>query len=293
MIYDISHVTTYAYETPSASARCVIRLWPREDAEQRVARAAIDVSPAPTRSREGVDFFGNRVTQAQIATAHTKLRIALRARVEVRRAAAPAPGLTPAWELARQAAAAAQSLAAMSPVHFLFPSRLVTAHEDVTAYAARSFAAGRPVFEGAIELMKRLRDDFDYDPDATQVSTPLAQAFERRRGVCQDFAHIMIAGLRGLGLPAAYVSGYLRTIPAPGKPRLEGADASHAWVSVWCGPEFGWMQLDPTNALVVANDHIVIAIGRDYADVSPIDGVILGSSRQNLDVSVDVKAIES
>jgi transglutaminase-like putative cysteine protease len=136
--------------------------------------------------------------------------------------------------------------------------------------------------------MTRIKSDFRYDPTATAVSTPLTEAFTKRGGVCQDFAHIMIAGLRGLGIPARYVSGYIRTIPPPGKPRLEGADASHAWVSVWCGVEFGWLDLDPTNGIHVGNDHIVVAIGRDYADVSPIDGMIHGSGGQKLVVTVDV-----
>jgi transglutaminase-like putative cysteine protease len=144
------------------------------------------------------------------------------------------------------------------------------------------------VVEAAAELMTRIRDDFKYDPKATAVSTPLSDAFDKRGGVCQDFAHIMIAGLRGLGLPAVYVSGYIRTLPPPGKPRLVGADASHAWVSLWCGDMFGWLDFDPTNAVLAGNDHIVIARGRDYADVSPIDGVILASGNQELSVSVDV-----
>jgi transglutaminase-like putative cysteine protease len=293
VIYDVSHVTTYRYQTSVASARFTIRLMPREDADQKIISAEIAVEPTPAWQREIVDFFGNRAIEARIRSPHRKLRIALRARIDVTRAQAPAPGLTPAWELTRHAAASAQSIEPMSPVHFLFPSRLAPLHEPVTAYARESFSPGRPILEGAAELMRRIHRDFDYDPDATEISTPLAQAFERRGGVCQDFAHIMIAGLRGLGLPAAYVSGYLRTIPPEGKPRLEGADASHAWVLAWCGPEFGWLHLDPTNALIVGNDHIVIAIGRDYADISPIAGVILGSGKQDLDVSVDVKAVEA
>jgi transglutaminase-like putative cysteine protease len=144
------------------------------------------------------------------------------------------------------------------------------------------------VFEAACELMGRVRRDFRYDPEATEVSTPIREAFAQRHGVCQDFAHIMIAGLRGLGLPAAYVSGYLRTIPPPGQPRLEGADATHAWVMIWCGPETGWIGLDPTNDLIVGDDHIITATGRDYADVSPLDGVLVGPGSQKLDVKVDV-----
>ena len=291
MIYDIKHVTTYGYEAPVASARCAIRLLPRLDAGQTTLSARVDVLPVPEQENERLDFFGNRVVEASIGAAHTKLSVTLAARVKVARAQAPAAGLTPAWELARTAAVASQSLAASSPAHFIFPSRLAPLHEPATAYARQSFAPGRPVLEGAADLMRRIKADFAYDPKATQVTTPLTEAFERRGGVCQDFAHIMIAGLRGLGLPAAYVSGYLRTIPPAGKPRLEGADASHAWTRVWCGPEFGWFDLDPTNAIVVGNDHIVVALGRDYADVSPIDGVILGSGKQNLDVAVDVVAV--
>ncbi len=164
-------------------------------------------------------------------------------------------------------------------------------HAPATDYARESFPPGRPVLEGAAELMGRIKEDFAYDPEATHVATPLAEAFEARGGVCQDFAHIMISALRGLALPAAYVSGYIRTTPAPGQPRLEGADASHAWVAVWCGEPFGWIHLDPTNAMFADDNHILVAIGRDYADVSPIDGVIVGAGRQALDVSVDIKAV--
>jgi len=144
------------------------------------------------------------------------------------------------------------------------------------------------VIEAAFDLATRIRTEFNYDPEYTEVSTPAIEAFEARRGVCQDFAHIMIAGLRGLGLPAAYVSGYLRTVPPPGKARLEGADATHAWVKLWCGPEAGWIGFDPTNALVVAGDHIELALGRDYADVAPIGGVVLGPGEQKIKVGVDV-----
>ena len=140
--------------------------------------------------------------------------------------------------------------------------------------------------------MHRINTEFKYDPKATVISTPLKEVFEKRHGVCQDFAHVMIAGLRGLGLPAAYVSGYLRTIPPPGKPRLQGADATHAWVSLWCGAELGWVDFDPTNDLLVANDHIVLAVGRDFSDVSPVDGIIVGSRKQKLGVAVDVLLVE-
>jgi transglutaminase-like putative cysteine protease len=155
-----------------------------------------------------------------------------------------------------------------------------------------SFAPGTGILAGSVDLMHRIRRDFKYDPKATVISTPLKEVFEKRHGVCQDFAHVMIAGLRGLGLPAAYVSGYLRTIPPPGKPRLQGADATHAWVSVWCGAELGWVGFDPTNDIMIENDHIVLAVGRDFSDVSPVDGIIAGSRKQKLGVAVDVLPVE-
>jgi transglutaminase-like putative cysteine protease len=174
----------------------------------------------------------------------------------------------------------------------VFASPLAPVQHPVTEYASRSFPPAGGIVAGAVDLMHRIRTDFKYDPKATVISTPLHEVFEKRHGVCQDFAHVMIAGLRGLGLPAAYVSGYLRTIPPPGKPRLQGADATHAWVSVWCGPEIGWIGFDPTNDILVATDHIVLAIGRDFSDVSPVDGVIVGSRRQKLAVAVDVLLVE-
>ena len=161
-------------------------------------------------------------------------------------------------------------------------------YAPAAAYARESFPAAKPVLAGAVDLMTRIHKDFKYDPKATIVSTPLSEAFEKRHGVCQDFAHIMISGLRGIGLPAAYMSGYIRTIPPPGQKRLEGADATHAWVSIWCGDEAGWVGLDPTNAIMIGNDHIILAKGRDYADISPVAGIILGSREQDVAVKVDV-----
>lgn len=191
----------------------------------------------------------------------------------------------------RRDAVASHALDGCGPAVMLYPSRLVPILAPVTAYAEESFSPGRSVLEAAFDLTKRIRADFFYKPQATSVSTPIAEAFAARTGVCQDFAQIMIAGLRGIGMPAAYVSGYIRTIPPAGQPRLAGADASHAWVSVWCGPAFGWIDCDPTNACLVGDDHIVVAIGRDYADVSPVEGVLLGSAgtaKQNMTFGVDV-----
>ncbi len=291
MIYDIRHVTTYRYDEAVASTRCTVRLSPRNQDGQHVIDSGVDISPPPAEKAESLDYFGNRIATVRIVAAHRELRVAAIARVEVARPQAPAPGLTPAWEQVRRDALAFPSLDGLSPVNGLYPSRLASLHAPATRYAEKSFTPGCPILEAAVDLMTRIKSDFKYDPAATAVSTPLAEAFEKRGGVCQDFAHIMIAGLRGLGLPALYVSGYIRTIPPPGKPRLEGADASHAWVSLWCGHEFGWRDLDSTNAMLIGDDHIVVAIGRDYADVSPVDGIIFASGSQTLSVSVDVKPV--
>jgi transglutaminase-like putative cysteine protease len=288
VIYDVSHRTRYRYEAPVAANTCTLRLLLRSIDGQTVAESRIDVAPAPIEWNERPDIFGNRVVRMRIETPHRELVIQSSARVEVHRPAPPAPGLTPSWESVARDAAASTSLAADSPAFALYGSRLVGIFEAATHYARESFSSGRPVYEAAIDLNARIKADFAYDAKATGVTTSPAEAFAKRSGVCQDFAHIMIAALRGLGLPALYVSGYIRTVPPPGKARLTGADASHAWASVWCGQEFGWLGLDPTNAIAVGDDHIVIAIGRDYSDAAPVEGVILSSGGQKLDVAVDV-----
>lgn len=288
MIYDVRHVTTYGYSRSVPFARCILRLLPRNDGGQSVLRADLAVSPRPVERIDGLCFFHNQMTTVTIARPHRELKVEMRARIAVARPAPPFPGLTRHWEEVTQLALASTSLGPDSPTHQLYPSRLVPQIDAIVDYARGSFTPLRPVLEAACDLMARIRRDFTYDPDATEVSTPLAEAFAKRHGVCQDFAHIMIAGLRGLGLPAAYVSGYIRTIPPPGQKRLEGADASHAWAMLWCGPETGWIGLDPTNDLIVADDHIVTAFGRDYADVSPLDGVLVGPGSQKIAVAVDV-----
>lgn len=288
MIYDVRHVTTYGYSRQVPFARCVMRLLPRDGSGQSVQKSELLITPRPAERSDAPCFFGNRMTMVTITKPHRELKVEMRARLTVERPQPPHPGLTRGWEEVAALTLASDSLAPNSPAHHLYPSRLVPEVDPVVAYARESFDKGRPVLEAACELMARIRRDFTYDPAATEVSTPLAEAFAQRHGVCQDFAHIMIAGLRGLSLPAAYVSGYIRTIPPPGQKRLEGADASHAWALLWCGPETGWIGLDPTNDLIVADDHIVTAIGRDYADVAPLDGVLIGPGSQKIGVAVDV-----
>jgi transglutaminase-like putative cysteine protease len=292
VIYDIRHVTTYSYESPVSYARCSLRLEPKSGDGQQLVSHVVDVRPRPADRTARSDFFGTRIESVLIETPHRTLRIDSRSRVTLSRHAPGRNADSPAWESVREAAFEANTLGATSPIGYVFASPLVPVLDLGTAYAATSFPIGRGILAGAVDLMHRIRTEFKYDKKATVISTPLREVFEKRHGVCQDFAHAMIAGLRGLGLPAAYVSGYLRTTPPPGKPRLQGADATHAWASVWCGEEIGWVGFDPTNDLLVENDHIVLAVGRDFSDVSPVDGVIVGSRRQKLGVAVDVLLVE-
>ena len=292
MIYDIRHVTTYSYESPVSFARCSLRLEPQSGDGQELISHSVEIRPRPADRATRRDFFGTLTESILIETAHRSLRIDSRSRVAVARHAPGRAAPSPPWESVRDVAFEAASLGPSSPVGYVFASALVPVLAPLTAYASASFPRGGGILAGAADLMRRIRSDFRYDSKATVISTPLAEVFEKRHGVCQDFAHVMIAGLRGLGLPAAYVSGYLRTIPPPGQPRLQGADATHAWVSVWCGAELGWIGFDPTNDLLVENDHIILAVGRDFSDVSPVDGIIVGSRKQKLNVAVDVLLVE-
>lgn len=292
MIYDIRHVTTYSYESPVSFARCSLRLEPQSGDGQELISHSVEIRPRPADRATRRDFFGTLTESILIETAHRSLRIDSRSRVAVARHAPGRAAPSPPWESVRDVAFEAASLGPSSPVGYVFASALVPVLAPLTAYASASFPRGGGILAGAADLMRRIRSDFRYDSKATVISTPLAEVFEKRHGVCQDFAHVMIAGLRGLGLPAAYVSGYLRTIPPPGQPRLQGADATHAWVSVWCGAELGWIGFDPTNDLLVENDHIILAVGRDFSDVSPVDGIIVGSRKQKLRVEVDVMPVE-
>ncbi|MCX7341381.1 MAG: transglutaminase family protein [Hyphomicrobiales bacterium] len=291
MLYNIRHITTYTYNTAVPFARCVLRMFPREEPGQTVISSELRLTPEASERRDSICFFGNRVTTLTIEQPHRALSVSVTSLVDVSQHGLAGLDLSQPWEVVRRDAVEHGGLEPSSPVHFLYQSRSVPVEPGPVAYAAKSFSPGRGMLEAATELTHRIKADFVYDPKATVVSTPLAQAFENKRGVCQDFAHVMISGLRGLGLPAAYVSGYLRTIPPPGEKRLEGADATHAWVSVWCGDGLGWVGLDPTNGIMAGNDHIIVARGRDYADVSPIDGVIIGSGGQSIDVKVDVEPL--
>ncbi|MET4635665.1 transglutaminase-like putative cysteine protease [Kaistia defluvii] len=291
MLYDIRQTTRYTYASPVPFSRQVLRLLPVARKGQRVVAADLVITPEPTERQDGFDFFGNRITTVAFAFPHEELTLETRARVAVDAGDKRDSEATPSWEQIRRQAVAEADLGPLSPVHFLFASRIIAIDDAIAAYAVASFPAGRPILAAAFDLTCRIKADFAYDPEATDVTTLPADAFAKRAGVCQDFAHVMIAGLRTLGLPAAYVSGFLRTLPPPGQPRLEGADATHAWVAVWCGREAGWIGLDPTNGVVAAEDHVVLALGRDYSDAAPVDGIIVISGDHQLDVEVDVLAI--
>ncbi len=291
MIYDVRQTTTCGYASPVAHARHVLRLTPVNRDGQRVHVAALQIVPEPMHRREGQDFFGNRLTWIEIEEPHDTLTVKLAAQVAVDPLTLPDPLSTPAWEAVREEAFATSDIGPLSPAHFLFPSRMVSLDPEIRDYVAQSFTPGRPILDAATELIHRLKADIAYEIGATTVTTTPPMSFALRRGVCQDFAHIMISGLRGIGLPAAYVSGYLRSAPRTDATRLQGAEAMHAWVLLWCGSATGWIGFDPTNAVLAAEDHVMLAVGRDYTDVAPVDGVIVGSGGQRMGVSVNVTPV--
>ncbi len=285
-MFRVRHVTGYDYADPVELAAHVVHLRPRTLPYQRVQSFTLHAEPVPERVAERQDHFGNPVAWLFLSGVHQALRISTDALVDVQARSVPDPMATLPWE---QAAALA---VASDAAEFVFPSPRVPILAEARHWAAPSFPPGRTVLDGSLDLMHRIAREFRFQPGATTVSTTVAKVLELRAGVCQDFAHAMIAGLRALGLPARYVSGYLRTRPPPGQARLVGADQSHAWVGCWLGPEHGWIDLDPTNAMVVQDGHVVLGWGRDYSDVSPVRGVLLGGGEHTLHVSVDIEPVE-
>ncbi|KRB19262.1 transglutaminase family protein [Mesorhizobium sp. Root172] len=286
MLYDIRLHLHYDYAAAAGGGRHQIRVLPSTiSGVQRVIAASLSFTPAPNERSDFLDFFGNNVTSIAFRDAHDALDIRMSARVSVSR---PEPGLDVSPNIARlrQELAAVRSLAPDAPHHFLVGSAHSGIDAAITAYAGDSIAGSAA--GTAMSLCNRIHRDFTYDGEATTVRTRASDAFRLKRGVCQDFSHIMIAGLRGLGIPAGYVSGFLRTIPPKGKPRLEGADAMHAWVKVWCGRDAGWQEFDPTNGMRASNDHITVGYGRDYSDVAPIVGVLKTTGGQVGEQAVDV-----
>ncbi len=294
-VLDVMHDTTYRYATDVALAHHVAYLRPAETAHQRLEGFRLGVSPRPFVERTTHDAFGNCRCYFSLDVPHTRLAVRAVSRVRITpRFADLDPSVSDDWSDVVRRLSYRAGATYVPQSEFSFPSPYVPRHRRLGRYAARSFTAGRPIADAAIDLMRRVHRDFTYDSDSTDVSTPVVEAFEERRGVCQDFAHVMIGGLRALGLAARYVSGYLLTQPAPGQPRLVGADASHAWVSVWCPRRDGppvWLDLDPTNDVVPSTSHVTLAVGRDFGDVSPLRGIIRGGGKHKLSVGVTVRPV--
>lgn len=288
MIYEVRMTTTYEYGLSAVGGRHLLRLMPAEIAgAQRMITGALDIHPKPKERYDDIDFFGNRTTGIAFSEAHNQIEFILRARVE-RTAGSGLLDISPSLEGLGAEVAGFRSLGSDSPHHFLAASSRVAPDKDVGDYARDVTAGCYSVLDAVTAINRALHADMRYDPEATTVETPLSEAFSARHGVCQDFSHIMIACLREIGVPSGYVSGFLRTKPPEGQQRLEGADAMHAWVSAWCGVEAGWVEFDPTNALRVSTDHIVVSRGRDYSDVAPVKGVLWTAGSQTTRQAVDV-----
>jgi transglutaminase-like putative cysteine protease len=286
--YEIHHRSTYTYDDAVSIGHHLARLAPRELGHQHCEWHGVDVEPEPTSMAGHKDYFGNQCLFFALHGAHKSLTVVSHSFVVVEPPVLAAARETPPWEDIRSSVRGDQLNVDVAAGEYSFASRLVAPSPVFAQYAKPSFKPGVPVLEAAMDLNERIFRDFKFDPAATDVATPTLEAFEKRSGVCQDFAHILISCLRSLGLPARYVSGYLETLPPPGKPKMVGADASHAWVSVWCGPVHQWQDLDPTNRCRPQERHITVAYGRDFADVSPLRGVVYGSGEQKLKVAVDV-----
>ncbi len=287
MIFEVSHKTHYSYSLPVVQSQHLIHLSPRRLARQIIRNHSVIVEPAPALRYDGVDAFGNPVLILDIEVPHKELVLHARTSVETLAVAAFQPAATLPWDRLDESFKRLDDGMPLDVIQYRCASRLTTASRDISAYAKQSFTPGRPVLEAAVDLSRRIFTDFKFDAAATDVSTPIEQVFRQRRGVCQDFAHLALTCLRAMRVPGRYVSGYILTRPPPGQKRLQGADASHAWISVW-SPEAGWVDLDPTNGIIVADEHVTIAYGRDYDDVSPISGVLLGGGEHTVAVSVDV-----
>lgn len=289
MLLDVIHETRYDYAPAVRTARHIAHLRPSHGARQQVLSHDLVVDPEPVQRTEATDVWGNARTFFSLQGQHDELKVTARSKVST--SASPAVLSDMSWEESRERMRYHRGASYDPATEFVFASPYVPRHEEFVAYAMPSFTAQRPLVEAARELMTRIHDDFEYEPRATDVGTPALEALRLRKGVCQDFAHVMLACLRSLGLPARYVSGYLLTDPPPGQPRLLGADASHAWVSVFVpgdGTRGEWLDLDPTNRRAPGEDYVILAIGRDYSDVSPIRGVIHGGANHLLHVAVTV-----
>lgn len=288
MIYQVNHITHVEYDAMVRLARFNLRLQPSPWHGQRVSDFALTVDPVPSVLAPRPAAYPVVISRAVIDEPLSELTISSRFTVHIEDDMLDmSPEDLPISEVGRRALDL-QEIGATAPSNYLYPSPLVPGLAEIGRWAGDLLRSEAPVLERGLAVARRIQAEFDYDTDATETDTPVAKAFAMRRGVCQDFAHVLISALRWAGLPAAYASGYLRTLPPPGQPRLVGVDAMHAWAMLWCGPQRGWVGIDPTNGCMAGSGHIFVALGRDYSDVSPIDGVFIGEGAQHLTTSVDV-----
>ncbi|MFN4309535.1 MAG: transglutaminase domain-containing protein [Ferrovibrio sp.] len=290
MKYRLRHTTSYSYSWAVDISHHLLHLSLPELPRQRVKSCIVTTNPNAGRIAAQIDHFGNRVANLTIDAPHTRFDVELRAEVEVDPWQPPDAKATPAWEAVREMLCGDGFPEPVRESEFVHDSPMAQASDEALAYAQASFPPARPILEAVTDLTDRIYRDFRYDPAATEIFTPVAAVMQKRAGVCQDFAHLQIAMLRGLGLAARYVSGYIRTLRAGDEAEggLRGADASHAWISVWCGPDHGWVDLDPTNNLICSDEHVTAAVGRDYGDISPVRGVVLGGGPHRVGVAVEL-----
>lgn len=290
MIFEIIHRTHYRYRSPVVQSLHLVHMLPRTLPGQTVRKHSLLVEPAPASRQDSTDLFGNSRLVLDIESPHQELVVVARNTVEKSLPRSINPILTRPWDAPGDHLGRVDGESDVNVLLFRCASRLTAPTLEISDYASLSFTPSRPLLDAAMDLTMRIYNDFEFDSYATDVSTPIADVFSMRRGVCQDFAHLALSCFRAMRVPARYVSGYLHTRPPLGRPKLQGADASHAWVSVWI-PEAGWVDLDPTNGIMVGDEHVTVAFGRDYDDVSPISGVLLGGGEHTVSVAVDVNAV--
>lgn len=290
MKYKVAHITEYFYSDPVPLCHNVVHLMPRETSRQKRISHSLSITPHPLTLTSRQDFFGNPVTWFSLQEPHDRLRIAAVSEIEMQPFTQPTTLWSPAWEQVRQILKGRRDPDLLEAQQFTFESRYVSLGPELRAYALASFPDGKPLLECVTDLTQRIYREFTFDTRATTIGTPAVEVLKHRHGVCQDFAHLQIGCLRSIGLAARYVSGYLVTKPPPGRPRLVGCDTSHAWVSCFF-PDFGWIDFDPTNGTIPSTEHITLARARDYDDLAPVRGVVVGGHRHSLAVSVDVQPL--
>ncbi len=296
MKYTISHTTTYRYADAASLSHNELYLTPRNTPFQQCTNNKIQLTPSPSAFSQRKDYYGNTVTSTTIQIPHTTLAVAAVSELILTPPRTISPEKTPPWDQVKTLIWHPQKnpaiLEDLEAFQFLFPSPMIPVDELFAEWAKDLFLPGRPILEAALALTAKIYTEFAYDPQATTSTTSVETAFDIKRGVCQDFAHVEIACLRSLGLPARYVSGYLHTLPPPGKPKLVGTDASHAWLAIYI-PGTGWVDLDPTNNVIPTDQHLTLTWGRDYSDVTPVKGTVLGGGQHQLSVAVDVTQVPS